>query len=55
MTISLENLYVDIGAERVNLSNLVPRGCDPFGQKGNEGSGNETASLVPDESMKIKC
>ena len=30
-------------------------GCDTFGQlKGNEGSGNETASLVPHEVMKIK-
>ena len=50
----LENLYVDRGALKINFSNPVPRGCDAFGQKGNEGSGNETASLVPHESMKIK-
>ena len=57
MTISLENLYVDRGALKINFSNPVPRGCDAFGQlNGNEGSGNETASLVPHENevMKIK-
>ena len=56
MEISLEICMWVLELKGLTLAISFPEpGCDTFGQlKGNEGSGNEIASLVRHEVMKIK-